>query len=107
MSLPTPAISMTKRKKSGHNLVKFTKRQTNTVRSEKIGQADVVGDECCENTHDTARFANSAKVKSELNSSTKIEINERRDACECTNSKKKEGSAKESKQYNKTNVLPE
>ena len=49
-----------------YDLVKFSNGQMDIVRCKKIGQANIVGDECSDDTQDTARFANST-IKSELN----------------------------------------
>lgn len=55
------------------NLVEFSKGQMDIVRCEKIGQANVVCNKCSDDTQGTAGFGNST-IESELNLSTKIEI---------------------------------
>jgi hypothetical protein len=73
-------------------LVKFSNGQIDVIRCKKIGQANVVRNECSEDAQGTTRFANSAKSSQNWEVHRKLKFNVRRSACEYTNSEKKEGS---------------
>lgn len=53
--------------------LKFSNRQMDVVRCKQIGQANIVGDECSDDTQGTTSFGDSA-VKLELDRSSKTEI---------------------------------